>query len=113
MSWKSSAPGGMQRGSGSRECPEQSTAGERLSMAVQSQQGHLPRVCRAYCGSSPEAFTSSVPVRDRGAEPQEISVAIDASKPPGAIVKLVSDRLIDALQDCLAVARQQGERTAR
>ena len=53
-----------------------------------------------------------IPVRDRGAEPQEISVAIDATKPLGAIVKLVSERLIAALQGCLAAARQQDARTA-
>ena len=49
-----------------------------------------------------------IPVRDQGAEPQEISVAIDATKPPGAIVKLVSERLIAVLQDCLAAARRTG-----
>ena len=53
-----------------------------------------------------------IPVRDRGAEPQEISVAVDATKPPGAIVKLVSERLIAAVQDALAAARGQGARTA-
>ena len=52
-----------------------------------------------------------IPIRDKGAEPQEISVAVDATKPPGAIVKLVSERLITALQDCLAAARGQGART--
>ncbi|MDO8375737.1 MAG: LysR substrate-binding domain-containing protein, partial [Aquabacterium sp.] len=53
-----------------------------------------------------------IPIRDRGAEPQEISVAVDATKPLGPIVKLVSERLIAALQDCLAAARGQGARTA-
>ena len=48
-----------------------------------------------------------IPVRDKGAEPQEISVAMDATKPPGAIVKLVSERLIAAVQDALAAARGQ------
>ncbi|MDR7378635.1 DNA-binding transcriptional LysR family regulator [Rhodoferax ferrireducens] len=52
-----------------------------------------------------------IPIRDRGAEPQEISVAVDATKPPGPVVKLVSERLIQALQDCLAAARAQGART--
>lgn len=47
----------------------------------------------------------TIPVRDKGAEPQEISVAMDATKPPGAIVKLVSERLIAAVQDALAAAR--------
>ncbi|MNR16583.1 hypothetical protein D3C85_1331950 [compost metagenome] len=46
-----------------------------------------------------------IPVRDRGAEPQEIAVAVDATKPIGPIVKLVSERLIAALQECLAAAR--------
>ena len=48
-----------------------------------------------------------IPVRDRGAEPQEISVAVDAAKPPGPIVKLVSERLIAAVQGALAAARGQ------
>lgn len=52
-----------------------------------------------------------IPIRDKGAEPQEISVAVDATKPPGPIVKLVSERLIAALQGCLAAARKQGAHT--
>ena len=32
---------------------------------------------------------------------------MDATKPPGAIVKLVSERLIAAVQDALAAARGQ------
>lgn len=46
-----------------------------------------------------------VPIRDRGAEPQGISVAVDAARPPGPIVKLVAERLIAALQEGLAAAR--------
>lgn len=46
-----------------------------------------------------------IPIRDRGAEPQEIAVAVDATKPPGPIVKLVSERLVAALQSCLEAAR--------
>jgi hypothetical protein len=53
-----------------------------------------------------------IPIRDRGAEPQEISVAVDATKPLGPIVKLVSERLIEVLKDCLAEARGPGARTA-
>lgn len=53
-----------------------------------------------------------IPIRDKGAEPQEISVAVDATKPPGPIVKLVSERLIAALQDCLAAARAHGTHKA-
>ncbi|KAK6032431.1 hypothetical protein OSTOST_01374 [Ostertagia ostertagi] len=49
-----------------------------------------------------------IPIRDKGAEPQEISVAVDATKPPGPIVKLVSERLIAVLQGCLAAARAPG-----
>lgn len=53
-----------------------------------------------------------VPIRDRGAEPQGICVAVDAARPPGPIVKLVAEQLIATLQDCLAAARGQGARTA-
>lgn len=54
-----------------------------------------------------------IPVRDRGAEPQEIAVAVDATKPLGPIVKLVSQRLIEVLQDCLEAARSQAGPGAR
>ena len=46
-----------------------------------------------------------VPIRDRGAEPQGISVVVDAARPPGSVVKLVAEQLIAALQDGLAAAR--------
>lgn len=46
-----------------------------------------------------------VPIRDRSAEPQDISVAVDATRPPGPIVRLVSERLIVGLQAALAAAR--------
>lgn len=46
-----------------------------------------------------------LPIRDRGAEPQGISVAVDAARPPGPILKLVAERLITVLQESLAAAR--------
>lgn len=46
-----------------------------------------------------------VPIRDKGAEPQAISVAVDAARPPGSVVKLVAQVLIDAMQEGLAAAR--------
>lgn len=46
-----------------------------------------------------------VPIRDKGAEPQGISVAVDAARPPGSVVKLVAQALIDAMQEGLAAAR--------
>lgn len=46
-----------------------------------------------------------VPIRDKGAEPQAISVAVDAARPPGSVVKLVAQVLIDAMQESLAAAR--------
>lgn len=48
-----------------------------------------------------------VPIRDKGAEPQGISVAVDAARPPGSVVKLVAQALIDAMQEGLAAARAQ------
>jgi DNA-binding transcriptional LysR family regulator len=54
-----------------------------------------------------------VPIRDRGAEPQGISVAVDAARPPRSIVKVVSERLIVALQDSLAAARAPGSAAAQ
>ncbi|MBP7567898.1 MAG: LysR family transcriptional regulator [Burkholderiaceae bacterium] len=49
-----------------------------------------------------------VPIRDKGAEPQGISVAVDAARTPGPIVKLVAERLIAQLQASLAAARAPG-----
>lgn len=46
-----------------------------------------------------------VPIRDRGAEPQGISVVVDAARPPGSVVKLVAEQLVVALQEVLAAAR--------
>ncbi len=46
-----------------------------------------------------------MPVRDHGAEPQAISVALDAARPPGPVVKLVAQRLVEAIDRCLAEVR--------
>jgi DNA-binding transcriptional LysR family regulator len=46
-----------------------------------------------------------VPVRDKGAEPQTVGVAIDASKPLSPIVKLVGEQLALRIQECLAEVR--------
>lgn len=47
-----------------------------------------------------------IPIRDQGAEPQSISVAVDATRPPGPVVKLVAQQLSQALQASLDRARQ-------
>lgn len=49
-----------------------------------------------------------IPIRDQGAEPQDISVAVDATRPPGSVVKLVAQQLIKVLQASLERARQPG-----
>jgi DNA-binding transcriptional LysR family regulator len=51
-----------------------------------------------------------VPVRDKGAEPQTVGVAIDASKPMGAIVKTVAGLLAEGLQACLDEVRASAAR---
>ena len=58
--------------------------------------------------AAPELIEGSlrfIPVRDQGAEPQTISIAVDAAKPTRPTVKLVADRLADAAQRCLDQAR--------
>lgn len=47
-----------------------------------------------------------VPVRDQGAEPQTVGVAIDAGKPPGPIVKTVATVLAECIAACLAEVRR-------
>lgn len=46
-----------------------------------------------------------LPIGDRDVEPQEISLAVDAARPPGPIVQLVAERLVDVMQESLAAAR--------
>ncbi|GAB2805153.1 LysR family transcriptional regulator [Comamonas piscis] len=50
-----------------------------------------------------------IPIRDQGAEPQDISVAVDATRPPGPVVKLVAEQLMAALQASLDQARSAGK----
>lgn len=61
--------------------------------------------------AAPEILDGSlrfVPVRDEGAEPQTIAVAINATKPPGPVVKLVAEALAAGARGCL-----EGVRAAR
>lgn len=58
--------------------------------------------------AAPELLDGSlrfIPVRDKGAEPQTIAVAINATKAPGSVVKLVAEALADAARTCLASVR--------
>jgi DNA-binding transcriptional LysR family regulator len=47
-----------------------------------------------------------VPLRDRSADPQTISVATQGAKPMTTIVKLVADQLCVAVRECLAAVRK-------
>lgn len=49
-----------------------------------------------------------VPVRDKGAEPQTVGVAIDASKPLSPIVKLVGEQLAQRIEALIAQVRRAG-----
>jgi len=58
--------------------------------------------------AAPELIEGSlrfVPVRDKGAEPQTVGVAVAAGKPPGSIVKLVAQALAECIQACLDEVR--------
>ena len=46
-----------------------------------------------------------IPIRDKGAEPQTIAVAVNAGKPPGAVVKLVAEALATGARLCLERVR--------
>jgi len=57
--------------------------------------------------AAPELISGAlafVPVRDKGAEPQSISVAVEA-KGLDSVVRLVANRAVDTLQACLADVR--------
>ena len=49
-----------------------------------------------------------VPIRDKGAEPQTIGVAIDATRPLSPIVKRVGEYLTEAVRACLEEVRKGG-----
>lgn len=48
-----------------------------------------------------------LPVRDKGAEPQTMSVAIDSRRPLTRIGKIVSDMMIDSIRSGLEAARRR------
>jgi hypothetical protein len=43
-----------------------------------------------------------IPVRDKGAEPQTISIAIDARKPFSKIARIVADQLAESMDEDLS-----------
>lgn len=53
-----------------------------------------------------------VPVRDKGAEPQTIAIAVDATRPPGPLVKVVAEHLQAAIERALAASREGASRIA-
>jgi DNA-binding transcriptional LysR family regulator len=58
--------------------------------------------------AAPELIDGSLrflPVRDQSAEPQSVSIAIDASKPLSPIVKIVADLMRENIQLCLDEVR--------
>lgn len=46
-----------------------------------------------------------IPVRDKGAEPQTISIAVASQRPQTSVVKRVADRLAQTVQACLDAVR--------
>jgi DNA-binding transcriptional LysR family regulator len=60
--------------------------------------------------AAPELIAGTLlflPVRDKGAEPQTVNVAIDARKPLSRIGRIVADMLVDEIALCLAMVRRQ------
>jgi len=79
-----------------------------LQLAKQLAMGGRYVVFTSELDAAPELNQGTlrfIPVRDKGAEPQTISVAIDAAKAPGPIVKLVADRLEASVRRCLESVR--------
>jgi DNA-binding transcriptional LysR family regulator len=59
--------------------------------------------------AAPELIEGSLvflPVRDKGAEPQTVSIAIDARKPLSRISRIVADALTESIRQCLEEARR-------
>ncbi len=59
-----------------------------------------------------EGTLAFLPVRDTGAVPQTVSVVIDAAKPLSALVRLVADQAVLAIQRALANARSRSPEVA-
>ena len=60
--------------------------------------------------AAPEILANTltfVPVRDKGAEPQTVSLAIDSRKPLSKIAKIVAEQLSQAMDDDLEQVRQK------
>ena len=53
-----------------------------------------------------------VPVRDKGAEPQTIAIAVDATRPPGPLVKVVAEHLQAEIERALAASREGASKIA-
>lgn len=63
--------------------------------------------------AAPELTDGSLvflPVRDKGAEPQTVSIAIDARRPLSRIGRIVAEALTDCIRDSLEKARAAGRR---
>ena len=59
--------------------------------------------------AAPEILAGSLvflPVRDKGAEPQTVSIAVDGHKPLSKIAKIVADRLTLGIAEDLKVVRK-------
>jgi hypothetical protein len=59
--------------------------------------------------AAPEILDGSLvflPVRDKGAEPQTVSVALDGRKPLSKIAKIVADRLTQCIAEDLKGVRK-------
>ncbi len=59
--------------------------------------------------AAPEILANTlifVPVRDKGAEPQTVSLAIDGRKPLSKVAKIVAEQLSDAMDDDLRRVRE-------
>jgi len=52
-----------------------------------------------------------LPVRDKGAEPQTVSVAVDARKPVSRVLRSVADRLVETMRSNLEKARARRAET--
>nr|WP_145550879.1 LysR family transcriptional regulator [Variovorax boronicumulans] len=53
-----------------------------------------------------------VPVRDKGAEPQTIAIAVDATRPLGPVLKVVAEHLQTAIEQALAASRSGASKIA-
>lgn len=95
--------------------PQKALVTNSLQLVKQLARGGRYVAFTSELDAAPELTAGTLrflPVRDKGAEPQTVSVAIDARKPLSRIARIIVDLLTDEIQGALQNARARLDLTA-